>query len=236
MRGPSGRCALTSAARRAAAVAGGRGARAGRADDRDVPDRGAPDRDLRSSPSRDAPRDPPPLSPPRGVPLPPPLEPRPPSRDEPSRGAPARGVAPRAEPVRDVPSRAAPGRPVGRGEPDEERPLPSLERPADRRPPPLVPPLVRGRPLEPAGRPEDGRGDDLRSLMGARAYGPTWRKMRRAPPKGCSSCEKFGGVLLSQGFSPQVPSAQTVLTSVFGMGTGVTLSLWPPKSVVLKGS
>ena len=43
---------------------------------------------------------------------------------------------------------------------------------------------------------------------------------------------KSGGVLLSQGVYPQVPSALTGLTSVFGMGTGVTLSLWPPKSVV----
>jgi hypothetical protein len=38
-----------------------------------------------------------------------------------------------------------------------------------------------------------------------------------------------GDVLLSQGISPQVPSALTGLTSVFGMGTGVTLSLWSPK-------
>ena len=43
---------------------------------------------------------------------------------------------------------------------------------------------------------------------------------------------KFGGDLLSQGVYPQVPSALAVLTSVFGMGTGVTLPLWPPKSVV----
>ncbi len=41
--------------------------------------------------------------------------------------------------------------------------------------------------------------------------------------------EKTGGVLLSQGISPQVPSALRGLTSVFGMGTGVTLSLWPPE-------
>ncbi len=47
-----------------------------------------------------------------------------------------------------------------------------------------------------------------------------------------SSSAKSGGVLLSQGISPQVPSALTGLTSVFGMGTGVTLSLWPPKSIV----
>ena len=50
--------------------------------------------------------------------------------------------------------------------------------------------------------------------------------------RGRSLRTKSGGVLLSQGVNPQVPSALTGLTSVFGMGTGVTLSLWPPKSVV----
>ena len=44
--------------------------------------------------------------------------------------------------------------------------------------------------------------------------------------------KKSGGVLLSQGHSSQVPSALEGLTSVFGMGTGVTPPLWPPKSVV----
>ena len=43
-------------------------------------------------------------------------------------------------------------------------------------------------------------------------------------PEGASS-EKSGGVLLSQGVYPQVPLALAVLTSVFGMGTGVTLPL-----------
>ena len=37
-----------------------------------------------------------------------------------------------------------------------------------------------------------------------------------------------GDVLLSQGESPQLPSALRSLTSVFGMGTGVTFSLSPP--------
>ena len=45
---------------------------------------------------------------------------------------------------------------------------------------------------------------------------------------------KSGGVLLSQGVSTQVPSALAGLTSVFGMGTGVTPPLSPPKSVVLR--
>ncbi len=39
-----------------------------------------------------------------------------------------------------------------------------------------------------------------------------------------------GGVLLSQGGTPQVPSALAGLTSVFGMGTGVTPPLWPPET------
>ena len=53
-------------------------------------------------------------------------------------------------------------------------------------------------------------------------------KGARGPPR----WEKSGGVLLSQGLSSQVPSALEGLTSVFGMGTGVTPPLWPPKSVV----
>src|SRR4051794_6882321 len=64
------------------------------------------------------------------------------------------------------------------------------------------------------------------------------RKRRRAPPqvRGRSSSAKSGGVLLSQGVYPQVPSALTGLTSVFGMGTGVTLSLWPPKISCQRGA
>ena len=60
-----------------------------------------------------------------------------------------------------------------------------------------------------------------------------WPKTTNTPgmSRGCSS-DEFGGDLLSQGVYPQVPSALAVLTSVFGMGTGVTLPLWPPKSVV----
>jgi hypothetical protein len=44
--------------------------------------------------------------------------------------------------------------------------------------------------------------------------------------------EKSGGDLLSQGISPQVPSALAVFTSVFGMGTGVTPPLWPPETCI----
>jgi hypothetical protein len=47
-------------------------------------------------------------------------------------------------------------------------------------------------------------------------------RTRNEPPAGGSFTEKSGGDLLSQGISPQVPSALASLTSVFGMGTGVT--------------
>ena len=47
--------------------------------------------------------------------------------------------------------------------------------------------------------------------------------------------DKSGGDLLSQAVSCQVPSALEGLTSVFGMGTGVTPPPWPPKSVVNSG-
>jgi hypothetical protein len=42
--------------------------------------------------------------------------------------------------------------------------------------------------------------------------------------------KKPGGVLLSQGVSPQVPSARAGLTAVFGMGTGVSPPPWPPET------
>jgi hypothetical protein len=40
---------------------------------------------------------------------------------------------------------------------------------------------------------------------------------------------KSGGVLLSHKVPLAVPSALRVLASGFGMGPGVSLSLWPPK-------
>ena|SRR5690554_7898569 len=51
----------------------------------------------------------------------------------------------------------------------------------------------------------------------------------------CSTIELLriigsGSDLLSQAVSHQVPSALKGLTSVFGMGTGVTLSLLPPEN------
>ena len=43
--------------------------------------------------------------------------------------------------------------------------------------------------------------------------------------------KESGGDLLSHTVTHAVPSAQRGLTSVFGMGTGVTLSLLPPKKI-----
>ena len=51
----------------------------------------------------------------------------------------------------------------------------------------------------------------------------------RATPEGMALPEKLsGGVLLSHNLPVAVPSALKGLTSGFGMGPGVSLSLWPP--------
>ena len=42
--------------------------------------------------------------------------------------------------------------------------------------------------------------------------------------------ENLGGDLLSHTVSSAVPSAQRRFTSVFGMGTGGSTALWPPKN------
>ena len=56
---------------------------------------------------------------------------------------------------------------------------------------------------------------------------------RRSPPEGgLRTANSSGDDLLSQGFSAQVPSALAGLTSVFGMGTGVTPPLWPPETML----
>ncbi len=119
------------------------------------------------------------------------------------------------------PAGRPPGRPAGR----------PLVRPARC---PCPPPDRGGRP-PPAGRPRDDDDRGSEDDMGAHPTGGPARfragERRRAPPQ-CGGALLVRNVLLSQGISPQVPSALTGLTSVFGMGTGVTLSLWPPKSVV----
>ena len=47
---------------------------------------------------------------------------------------------------------------------------------------------------------------------------------------------KSGGDLLSQGVSPQVPSALAVFTAVFGMGTGVSPPQLPPETYEIVGA
>src|SRR3954454_6314625 len=44
-----------------------------------------------------------------------------------------------------------------------------------------------------------------------------------------SGVQKTGGVLLSRALAGQVPSALRGLTALFGMGRGVSPSLWPPE-------
>ena len=65
---------------------------------------------------------------------------------------------------------------------------------------------------------------------------PTVRERDDARPKWAGVIfERTGGVLLSQGVYPQVPSALAGLTAVFGMGTGVTPPLWPPETCCQRG-
>ena len=54
------------------------------------------------------------------------------------------------------------------------------------------------------------------------------RRKRRKPASSDAGFQNPGSVLLSHRVAPAVPSAQKSLTSVFGMGTGVTSSVLPP--------
>lgn len=56
------------------------------------------------------------------------------------------------------------------------------------------------------------------------------QKCVKATPEGVAFTEVLSGdVLLSHNLPVAVPSALRGLTSGFGMGPGVSLSLWPPK-------
>ena len=83
------------------------------------------------------------------------------------------------------------------------------------------------------------RPDGRRSLRPA--AGPAGHGAQRAPTPEAQNAEKppfgaaphvvkAGGDLLSQAVAHQVPSARRGLTALFGMGRGVSPSLWPPKS------
>ena len=64
-----------------------------------------------------------------------------------------------------------------------------------------------------AGRP--GFAQPCQHAEGGGSVGEPW-----VPP-----LKETGGVLLSQGLAPQVPSARAGLTSLFGMGRGISPSL-----------
>ena len=68
-----------------------------------------------------------------------------------------------------------------------------------------------------------------RRCPGPRAQMEKGPRSREGP-----SLSKYpGDVLLSQGVSPQVPSALAGLTAVFGMGTGVAPPPWSPETLLL---
>ena len=61
-----------------------------------------------------------------------------------------------------------------------------------------------------------------------------WDLRRKKPliSKLIRGIKDSGGDLLSHAVSHAVPSALKSLTSVFGMGTGVSSSLLPPKTLI----
>jgi hypothetical protein len=107
---------------------------------------------------------------------------------------------------------------------------------SDRRPgPPAVPSAAATQSGATASRPRCHPGA-VDEDGAARAWpGRLGRKRRVPPPGGGTRTAKSGGVLLSQGVYPQVPSALAGLTAVFGMGTGVTPPLWPPETCCQRG-
>ncbi len=81
------------------------------------------------------------------------------------------------------------------------------------------------------------RMTDLEACDHLTGFADRGAKTPRTPGifRGFSSINS-GSDLLSQGVYPQVPSAHASLTSVFGMGTGVTSPLWPPEISCQRGS
>ena len=55
------------------------------------------------------------------------------------------------------------------------------------------------------------------------------QETKKPTPAGMGYEEKSGSVLLSHWATPAVPSAQEDLTTLFGMGRGVSPPLWPPE-------
>ncbi len=139
------------------------------------------------------------------------------ARDDPTRHLGEFGLTPRTDPTRENGRRPRPvgRRSVGRDRPDRGRARPgawsSVPLPESTWPATTVYPVGTAKAPD-RTRPPTRRRDD----------GPPqkWRAIVLRNP---------GGVLLSQGASPQVPSALASLTAVFGMGTGVSPPPWPPE-------
>jgi hypothetical protein len=167
-----------------------------------------------------------------------------PDPDDRSPGRPRTGPSARRTVARPAPlGRPAEGRSAPPARPDARPRVPAVGRaardPAVPREPPGLPvaELRRGAPERPpAGDRRLGCGIDVRDygldLPLRDAPRELVSKNANAPSRRRGHSRNPGGDLLSQGVYPQVPSARTVLTSVFGMGTGVTLSLWPPETVL----
>ena len=77
----------------------------------------------------------------------------------------------------------------------------------------------------------DARGETAAQGADGLAFGRESRYKSESPAVSCRALILPGGDLLSQAVTHQVPSAQRGLTSVFGMGTGVSLSVWPPEKL-----
>src|SRR5579859_6678027 len=87
------------------------------------------------------------------------------------------------------------------------------------------------RPLRSPGGPASWRGGG----RGAPSCRPARQRPQPVSRLRALSANYSGDDLLSQGATPQVPSALAGLTSVFGMGTGVTPPLWPPETLLISG-
>ncbi len=132
-----------------------------------------------------------------------------------------------------------------RPDPENDRPAPAWRLPGARRSRDAPLPDGAGAParfLSPPARPPRGSPDrPLPEAISASITTTTPRlrtRTRKGPCRrhGTDLLNNYSGdVLLSQGDTPQVPSALAGLTSVFGMGTGVAPPLWPPETLLYLG-
>ena len=158
------------------------------------------------------------------------------------------GSSRRTPPVRPAAARGLRAGPSHPGPATARAPEPLFPEPLSSRIRLLPDPVFRGPLCEELGRARSSfvvvRGGHRRSVPADRPPTPMergthGRKRRRSgrdeAPRPETGRRRFelrnpGGDLLSQGVSPQVPSARAVFTAVFGMGTGVSPPLWPPET------